>query len=190
MSNNFLEKAGLGVDGHVLIKDAATGEVLLDKYNAINFEIFALAVASLFANKDSASGGNFTIANMAFGNDGTVIDAAGNVTYKVPNVDTPYGQLYNETYIKAIANEDMEVIRYADEAFSDLVVTTTLTYAEPTDQDLIDDAANMDGNYVFDELALVTDSGLYLTHLIFHPIHKSANREIQVIYTIRIRAGQ
>ena len=37
------DKSHLGVEGHVIIRDADTGEMLLDKYNAINFENFALA---------------------------------------------------------------------------------------------------------------------------------------------------
>jgi hypothetical protein len=36
---------------------------------------------------------------------------------------------------------------------------------------------------------LVTDSGHFLTHIVFHPIQKSMNRKIQVIYTLRISAG-
>lgn len=190
MSNNFLEKAGVGVDGHVLIKDAESGEILLDKYNAINFQNFALAMASSLGGVSAPSGGSFVVSNMAFGNNGTMIDAAGNVTYKTPNVDTASGQLYNQTYIKEVISADMSVIQHPSEPFSDLVTTVTLNYGEPTGQDPLDDASNMDGDYVFDELGLVTDSGLFLTHLIFHPIHKSANRQIQVIYTIRIRAGQ
>lgn len=190
MSNKFLEKTGLGVDGHVLVKDADTGEVLIDKYNAINFENFALGVASLFASKDAPDGGTFAISSMAFGNGGTVIDSAGNISYRVPSVDTQSGHLYTETYRKIIQVDDMEVIAYTNEVYSDIVTTVTLDYSEPADQDTLDDSANVDGDYVFDELGLVTRSGLFITHLIFHPIHKSANRKIQVIYTIRIRAGQ
>jgi hypothetical protein len=47
----------------------------------------------------------------------------------------------------------------------------------------------MNGTYVFDELALYTANSTMLTHVIFHPVQKSANRKIQVIYTLRIRTS-
>ena len=73
--------------------------------------------------------------------------------------------------------------------FSDLVVTCTLNYNEPSGQDTLDTATNISGTYIFDELGLYTATGNLLTHIIFHPIQKSANRQIQVIYTVRVRAG-
>ena len=47
---------------------------------------------------------------------------------------------------------------------------------------------------MFDELGLkgkaaTLGAGLLLTHVIFHPVQKSANRLIQVVYTLRIRVG-
>lgn len=195
MSKQLKDKAGLGVDGHVLIKDAETGEVLLDKHNAINFENFALAVANLLAGKTNpANDYGFTIAQMAFGNGGTIIDSTGVVNYKTPNVDDPSGYLYSETYRKDIDNSEgntSEVIAWENEFYSDVVITATLDYAEPADQLPTDSAvSNNDTDYIFDEIGLVTTEGSFLTHLIFHPIHKSANRKVQVIYTLRIRAGQ
>ena len=47
----------------------------------------------------------------------------------------------------------------------------------------------MEGTYVFDELALYTANGDLLTHVIFHPVQKSANRKIQVVYTLRMRTS-
>ena len=47
----------------------------------------------------------------------------------------------------------------------------------------------MNGTYVFDELALYTGNNDLLTHVVFHPVQKSANRKIQVIYTLRIRSS-
>ena len=38
---NFKDSTLALVDGHVLIKDIDTGDVLLDKHNAINFENIA-----------------------------------------------------------------------------------------------------------------------------------------------------
>ena len=73
--------------------------------------------------------------------------------------------------------------------FSDIVITSTLDYNEPSGQDALDNAVNLTGDYIFDELGIKTQAGTFLSHVIFHPVQKSANRKIQVIYTIRITAG-
>ena len=62
------------------------------------------------------------------------------------------------------------------------------------DQGTLDNNASVDGTFVFDELGLraragTLGAGILLSHVIFHPVEKSANRVIQVIYTIRIRCG-
>ena len=46
--------------------------------------------------------------------------------------------------------------------------------------------------YVFDELGVFTnatsfDDSKMLTHVIFHPVQKSQNRVIEIIYTIRVQ---
>ena len=52
-----------------------------------------------------------------------------------------------------------------------------------------------DGNFVFDELGLKSKSadgrnqGLLLSHVVFHPVQKSANRKIQILYTIKVRTN-
>ena len=56
-------------------------------------------------------------------------------------------------------------------------------------QNTTDTTTSMNGNYTFDEIALETAATTRLSHICFHPIEKSANRKIQVIYTIRIQAG-
>ena len=48
---------------------------------------------------------------------------------------------------------------------------------------------NQIADILVDELGTVTSPGKFLTHLIFHPIEKSANRKLEIIYTIRITAG-
>ena len=83
----------------------------------------------------------------------------------------------------------MTTAHTAGELFSDLVVTCTLNYSEPGAQDTLDNSANQNGDYIFDELGLYSATGALITHIIFHPIQKSANRQIQVIYTVRVRAG-
>ena len=195
----------LGMDGHVLIRDIDTGEVLLNKHNAINFYNMSIALSSLLAKKEDDALGAFNIATLELGNGGTTIDGSGNVFYKTPNVATTNSTLYAQTYSKnvvpAVADvqNKIDVTTHAGQVYSDTVVTATLLYAEPADDLVIDDVAqpnqslidndNGAGSYVFDEMALQTASGKCLTHLIFHPIEKSANRQLEIIYTIRITAG-
>jgi hypothetical protein len=184
----------LGMDGHVLIRDIDTGEVLLNKHNAINFYNMSVALASLLANKEDDALGAFNIATLALGNGGTVIDGSGNVFYKSPNVGTVSSALYAQTYVKDVQpvildpTNQVDVTTHAGQVYSDTVVTATLDYAEPSGQNTIDND-NGAGDYVFDEMGLETASGKFLTHLIFHPIEKSANRKLEIIYTIRITAG-
>ena len=66
---------------------------------------------------------------------------------------------------------------------------------------MFDSSTTNEGDYIFDELALFsypTDDTLateeekintstMLTHVIFHPVQKSANRIIEVIYTVRVQ---
>ena len=49
MKNNYNEQSNISVDGHCVIKDIDTGEVLLDKHNAINFQNFAFEIDRLNA---------------------------------------------------------------------------------------------------------------------------------------------
>ena len=194
MKHTVDDNAMMQMDGHVLIRDKATGEILLNKHNAINFYNMSIAIASLLANKTDSSNGDlgFHIATMAFGNGGTVIDGVGNVFYKEPNVGNITDALYAETYSKDVTQgtteNNVDVSTYEGQVYSDIIVTATLEYAEPAGQNTIDNDTGS-GDYVFDEIALVTESGRYLTHLIFHPIEKSANRHLEIIYTVRINAG-
>tara|TARA_R110002074_G_scaffold124442_2_gene260921 strand:+ start:7271 stop:7888 length:618 start_codon:yes stop_codon:yes gene_type:complete len=194
----------LGMDGHVLIRDIDTGEVLLNKHNAINFYNMSIALASLLAKKEDDLLGAFNIATLALGNGGTVIDGSGNVSYKSPNVGNVNSVMYAETYAKNVQpvvadpTNQVDLVTHPGQVYSDTVVTATLDYAEPLDggpngdQNAVDNygtPTTSTSPYVFDEIGLKTASGKFLTHLIFHPIEKSANRKLEVIYTIRITAG-
>ena len=127
---------------------------------------------------------------MAFGNGATSVDAAGKVIYKAPRVSEAYEKsatLYSRTFQKVISNntttDKIEVI--PGTSYTDLKITCTLGYNEPSAQDTFDTSTTNDGLYVFDELALLsyaadpTDSTM-LTHVIFHPVQKSANRTIEI----------
>jgi hypothetical protein len=134
---------------------------------------------------------------MAFGNGGTSIDSTGVITYLPPNTNTQNSDLYNPTYSKvidsaAVGNTDvnknkMTIRHLSGEVYTDILISCTLDYGEPANQEAVDNSANLDNAYVFDELGIKNSSGKLLTHVIFHPIQKSLNRLIQVDYTIRIQ---
>jgi hypothetical protein len=155
---------------------------------------------------------------MHFGNGGTVIDSTGAVSYRPPNVNGQGEQLYNATFFKVVDENDlvnntnptlnkMNVSHVNGLNYTDVVITCTIDYAEPIlsdatfnlaglEQDPLDNSTSMEGSFVFDELGLKVkglgpdlNNGLLITHVIFHPVQKSANRLLQVIYTLRIRAG-
>ena len=53
-------------------------------------------------------------------------------------------------------------------------------------------STTQDGSYVFDELGLLSyaddiNDSILLTHVIFHPVQKSKNREIEIVYTVRVQ---
>ena len=185
----------IGVEGHITIWDPENGAVLVRRRNAINFENMSIAIANLLANESGATS-TYEIAEMRFGNGGTLIDGLGAVTYKSTNTNVTSGALYNETYAQSVdevisgsANNSVEVLHTNGNLYSDVVITCTLDYNQPAGQDTYDTSASMNGTYVFDELALYTANDTLLTHVIFHPVQKSANRKIQVIYTLRIRTS-
>jgi hypothetical protein len=134
---------------------------------------------------------------MAFGNGGTLIDGTGTIEYRSTNTDTEAGALYNKTYEKLVDGTDAilpsenttTVQKFDGLVYSDIVITSTLDYTEPAAQETVDNSTTLTGDFAFDEIGLITETGSYISHIIFHPIEKSANRKIQVIYTIRIRAG-
>jgi hypothetical protein len=147
----------------------------------------------LLANQYDGSNAYF-ITRLDYGNGGTFIDGVGLVSYRSPLVSGESGGMYNKTYEKSVNTVDPEnsitVVPYASNNYTDIVLTATLDWNEPAGQALTDTSSG-DGvtDFIFDEIAIATEAGLYLTHLIFHPIEKSANRRIQIVYTIRIRAG-
>lgn len=188
----MFDKNNTMVQGHVTIKDAVTGEIIIDKANAIHYENMSEALAQSIANK-----GTGYINEMAFGNGATSVDSTGVITYLPPN---SYGQnatLYNQTYQKIVDNTSalnvdparnyIEVRHTPGLIYTDVFVSCLLDYAEPTGQQAFDNSATMQGLYVFDELGLISESGKLLTHVIFHPVQKALNRLIQIDYTIRIQ---
>ena len=193
------EASGVSVQGHIKIYDPVTKEVFINKRNAIHYENFSIALAQSIANQ-----GEGTIAEMVFGNGGTRVDPTGIITYLTPNNVGNVAALYNQTYYKTVdakqsysldpARNFMETRHIAGVAYTDVLVSCLLDFGEPSDQAAFDNATNSEGAYVFDELGLKSfstegpNTGMLLTHVIFHPVQKSLNRLIQIDYTIRIQS--
>ena len=197
MINNIKEENGVMLQGHIKISNPETGEVIVDKRNAIHYENMSISLAESLANA-----GQGTIYQMAFGNGGTSIDPTGIITYLTPNSTGTNASLYNQTFIKVVddrsvnntdpARNKIESRHVSGTNYTDIVVSCLLDYGEPSGQDAIDNATNADSLYVFDELGLVSylpsGQGRLLTHVIFHPVQKSLNRLIQIDYTVRVQS--
>lgn len=191
------ETSGIAISGHIKIFDPNTQETFVDKRNAIHYENMSLALANSIANKTVGQ-----IYSMAFGNGGSSVDPTGVITYLPPNTTGQNADLYNQTYSKVVddnsaSNTDpdrnkMTISHTSGNAYSDILVSCLLDYGEPAGQQAFDNSTDLNGDYVFDELGLKTWNGSasdlrLITHVIFHPVQKSLNRQIQVDYTVRIQ---
>jgi hypothetical protein len=192
----------LDVRGFLKIYDPDTGEVFVDKNNAINYENFSESMALTLADK-----GYGYIYQMAFGNGAASIDATGLITYLPPNTTGQNATLYNQTYAKIVDNtlisntdplrNNMTVNHVVGNLYTDILVQCLLGYGEPAGQMAFDNGTEFDSTYTFDEIGLLANYGLdgegniqtrLLTHVVFAPIQKALNRQIQIDYTVRIQA--
>lgn len=181
------------IKGHIKISNPITGEILVDKDNAIHYENISDAMANSIANKSIGH-----IYKMAFGNGGTSVDSTGVITYLPTNTAGFDSSLYSKTYEKIVDNTSsenldptrnyMEVRHVSGAIFSDIFISCLLDYAEPSGQSAFDNSTTMQGEFVFDEIGILNENNKMLTHVIFHPIQKSLNRLIQIDYTLRIQS--
>lgn len=186
------------IKGHLLIRDKITGEVIIDKMNAINFENFSVALARTLSNRTDS-----WIQDMVFGNGAATVTGIGTVTYLPPNVVGSAAQLYNQTYYKCVndqspynsdpTNNYMTVAHVTGTTYSDVIITCNLGVSEPSGQYAFDSATDLTTPYVFNEIGLKAYSssgpgtGSLLTHVVFSPVQKSLNRQLEIVYTIRIQ---
>ena len=124
-----------------------------------------------------------------------------------PNTTGQNAALYNQTYEKIVDDSSvfnldptrnkMTVSHQTGKVYTDMLVQCLLDYGEPAGQAAFDNSTQTDSTYIFDELGLLANYGTdtngmvitrLLTHVIFHPVQKSLNRQIQVDYTIRIQS--
>lgn len=185
------------IEGFLKVYDPNNGETFVDKKNAIHYENISLAMAQTLADRPLGY-----IYEMAFGNGGSSVDPTGVITYLPPNTIGQNANLYNQTYSKVVddnssantdvVNNNITVLHTPGKVYSDIVVRCLLDYGEPAGQQAFDNSTNFAGEYVFDELGLKTWNGSVtdlrlITHVIFHPVQKSLNRQIQIDYTLRIQ---
>lgn len=189
------------VQGFVKIWDPNTSEVLVDKRNAVNYENMSDALALTLANR-----GYGQIYQMAFGNGGASIDTSGLITYLPPNTTGQNASLYSQTYAKIVddtllsntnpTRNRMLVTHTSGRLYTDIIVQCLLDYGEPGGQSAFDNGQDTNSTFTFDELGLLAFWGTdaagvpitrLLTHVIFSPVQKSLNRQIQIDYTVRIQ---
>ena len=91
------DNTGVMMTGHIKISDPETGEVIVDKRNAIHYENMSQALANSLANKSTGF-----VHEIALGNGGTSVDPTGIITYLTPNSTGTNATLYNQTYYKVI----------------------------------------------------------------------------------------
>lgn len=203
------------VEGFVKITNDETGEILVEKKNAIHYGNLAASVVFALAGDD-----NGHIRYMAFGNGGTSISPSGEITYKQPDVDivkNTGSSLYSEIYHQEIGKNgstnngtdpNNTVIPIStNAAYADIKMVCTLTFdgvneisQYSTSQEPLDNSDNFGTGTLFDEIALYTGKpnipisttladtrdALMISHVIFHPILKANNRRLKIDYTIRI----
>jgi len=190
------------VEGFIKIHDPNNGEVFVEKKNAINYETMSEAIADTLSSR-----GYGEIYEMAFGNGGASVSDTGVITYLPPNVTGQNAALYNQTYAKIVddtsvfnldpTRNKMTVTHTTGKYYTDILVQCLLDYGEPSGQAAFDNSTQTDSSYIFDELGLLARYGTdatgnvitrLLTHVIFHPVQKSLNRQIQIDYTVRIQS--
>ena len=197
MADNLKDLNGVLLQGHIKISDPVSGDIIVDKRNAIHYENMSISLAESIGNS-----GTGWIYEMSFGNGGTSVDPTGIITYLTPKSTGTNASLYNQTYTKVIDDQsvnNLDPIRNKIETrhvsgtnYTDILVSCLLDYGEPSGQDAFDNATDETSSYIFDELGLraysAAGTGRLLTHVIFHPVQKRLNRLIQIDYTVRVQS--
>lgn len=203
----MIDSTNISIDGHVKIWDPKSQEIFVNKHNAINPETVTLIIATMLQGNNSSY-----ISEMHLGNGGLIIDETGNITYNDVDDNLSTGLeagLYNATYFKVvdveditnnldIVNNNVVVSHTTGLNYTDIIVTCTLAENEPnsdSENSLVDSPEQFSGDYIFNELGLKSrgidgkNTGFLLSHIVFDPVQKSADRVIQIVYTLRIRVN-
>lgn len=206
-----MEKLENKTYGHMTIRDFETKEILVDMDNAIHYENMAIAIG--LALTYNVNGCFF---ELAFGNGGSTYAGNGSIEYYPKVTTGQNAQLYNQTYAMVInnnfsnniaGNNYITVNHITGTTYVDIVITAVLENGQPSGQNAFDNStgSTTDSNYVFNEMGIlayyplsgVADAGdvsqtststsrKLLTYVNFSPVEKALNRQIEIVYTIRI----
>lgn len=186
----FLDLAKSKISGHLRIYEEETGNVLLDKHNAIHPENFSLALANSLSNN------NGYIEKMCFGNGGVRVNSSNEYLYSSPQTIGRTASLYNETYSKVVDQNSSEnskknrnymtVSHVTGNVYSDILVHCTLEMNEPESQNVLNNNNKIISEYTFSEVGLKNHKGDLITHICFYPIQKNSNLTLIFDYLVRI----
>ncbi len=193
---------GLDIKGFIKITDLTDNTVIVEKNNQVHYENLSEAMASSLSNR-----GNGQLFSMAFGNGGSSVNQVGLISYLPPNVRGQNATLYNKTYSKVVddtsilnsnsVQNKMTVLHTPGKVYTDILISCVLDFGEPAGQTIFDNSVQTESKFTFDELGLEANYGVdingiqttrLLTHVVFHPVQKTLNRQYQVDYTLRIQA--
>jgi len=179
--------------GHCRITDRVTGELIMEKRNAVHPQNLGRAIGRSLA-RDS----NGPVFKMAFGNGGTFFNSSQTLIFRSPNT-IGSATLYNETWEVQVDDQDpstpatnsvVSVAAPSPSISTIVTVIAQLNSNEPPGQEVADNiTTDPEGIFVFDEIGLKTEDDLLLSHLIFSPIEKTANRAFLITYTLTISAS-
>lgn len=209
IKGHVLVQEGRVLKDGVLVSDENTGRVCLDKFNAVHNKNMAAMIARGLSNTDTNAVGTHQIYGIGLGNGGSSVDGMSQITYLSPNVTGTNARLYNQTYFEVVDEQQAGTPAANSVSFqqsvidntSIVIVTATIAAGEPSGQDLTDTPPDPDFNseYSFDELGLfsygesgsfgytsVPTDALLMSHIIFSPILKTANRELVITYTLTV----
>ena len=205
------------VIGTLKIYDKDSGEVLVQKKNAIHPGNMAYVLASAMAGKPTSvnSSGDAPHINwMQFGKGGSVSTTT--LSYKSPRVNSTYDELAvtasnSSLYTPTYEQETVNTVSFPGQNIGGVLVPNNTAkvnfsvnishsaYATAVAGSIPANDSVVAPDYTFDEIGLlagVRNSGattldgtktLMLTHVTFHPVLLSANRTIVIDYTVTIQ---
>jgi len=203
-------KGIIDIIGHVHIQDDL-GQVLLDDWNAVHPQNMATIIGRALAN---AWEGNLPaspnqidakahwVNRIELGNGGAVVASSGGILYNSPVTSPSNATLYFPTYSEIVdeaqgsdgsiggpsesPNTNSVVSASGSGVQTTVTVVVELSADQPASQSTDDQVVDPEDDFAFDELGLKSVDDLLLSHIVFSPILKSANRTITITYTLTI----